>query len=121
MDGELAAAVARLREAFARYPRRAVLDGCPHCRGPVPVDDRDLFSLTISLGNTVGSREDVKALLPMLLERLVTSMELDPGIVLGKLPHEKWRAWPRAEQDAVDGYLDAVWRSLLAEYFGRSG
>ncbi|GGR87391.1 hypothetical protein GCM10010169_34550 [Micromonospora fulviviridis] len=52
MDGDLSVAVARLKEAFVRYPRRVVLEGCPHCRGPVPVDDHDLFSLTISLGNT---------------------------------------------------------------------
>jgi hypothetical protein len=119
VDGELAAAVARLREAFARYPHPTVLDGCPHCRGPVQVDDQDLFSLTISLGNTVGDRDDVKSLLPVLLKLLITSTELWPDIVLAKLPHEQWRSWPAAEQAAVDGYLDAVWRSLLAEYPSR--
>ncbi|WP_433288241.1 hypothetical protein [Micromonospora sp. CA-244673] len=121
MDGDLIAATARLREAFARYPGSAVLDACPHCRGPVPVDDHDLFSLTISLGNTVGSRDDLKSLLPLLLESMVTSTELDPGIVLGKLPRERWRTWPEAEQDAIDGYLDAVWRSLLATYPSQVG
>ena len=85
------------------------------------LDDADLFSLTISLGNTVGDRDDVKSLLPMLLERLITSTELCPGIVLGKLAHERWRSWPAAEQAAVDGYFDAVWRSLLAEYPSRVG
>ncbi|MFG3700643.1 hypothetical protein ACGF5C_22395 [Micromonospora sp. NPDC047620] len=113
--------MAGLQEAFARYPRRAVLEGCPHCRGPVPVDDHDLFSLTISLGNTVGNRDDLKSLLPLLLERMVSSTELDPAIVLGKLPREQWRTWPEAEQGAVDGYLDAVWRSLLATYPSQVG
>jgi hypothetical protein len=113
--------MARVRRAFARYPRRAVLEGCPHCRGPVRVDEDDLFSLTFSLGNTVGDRDDVKSLLPLLFERLVTSTELDPGIVFGKLPHEEWRTWPEAEQDAVDGYLDAVWRSLLSTYPSKLG
>jgi hypothetical protein len=121
VDGDLIAAIAQLREAFVRYPGRAVLDGCPHCRGPVPVDDHDLFSLAISLGNTVGSRDDLKSLLPLLLERMVTSTELDPAIVLGKLPRERWRTWPEAEQDAIDGYLDAVWRSLLATYPSQVG
>jgi hypothetical protein len=37
--------------------------------------------LTFSLGNTVGDRDDVKSLLPLLLERLVASDELDPAIV----------------------------------------
>ena len=31
------------------------------------------------------------------------------------------RSWPPSEQDAIDGYLDAVWRSLLAEYPSRLG
>ncbi|HLL65163.1 MAG TPA: hypothetical protein VK453_05385 [Micromonosporaceae bacterium] len=121
MDGALPAAVAHLREVFARYPRRAVLDGCPHCRGSVSVADHDLYSLTISLGNTVGDTADVKSLLPMLLERLVSSTELDANIVLGKLPREQWRTWPDVEQRAVEAYLDAVWRSLLAAYPSQVG
>ncbi|MEU6076810.1 hypothetical protein [Micromonospora sp. NPDC047074] len=121
MDDGLTVAIARVREVFARYPRRAVLDGCPHCRGPVTVDEHDLFSLSIRLGNTVGDRHDVKSLLPVLFERLVTATELDPGIVLGKLRREEWRTWPATEQSAVDGYLEAVWRSLLAEYPARLG
>jgi hypothetical protein len=82
----------------------------------VQVDEQDLLSLTFSLGNTVGDRDDVKSLLPLLLERLVASDELDPAIVLGILPREQWRTWPHAEQDAVDGYLTTVWRWLLAAY-----
>jgi hypothetical protein len=121
VDGDLASAVAMLRQAFARYPRSAVLDGCPHCRGQVRVDDAHLFSLTISLGNTVGGVDDVKSLLPTLLERLVTATDLVPTIVLSKLAHERWRGWPPAEQAAVDGYLDAVWRSLLTAYPSRLG
>jgi hypothetical protein len=121
VDGELAITLARLDRAFAPYPRRAVLDGCPHCRPSTPVDEHDLFSLTIRLGNTVGNREDVKSLLPLLLERLVTSHELDPDIVLSKLVQEQWRTWPSAKQQAVEEYLDAVWRSLLTEFPSRTG
>ncbi|MBQ1019141.1 hypothetical protein KBX71_14885 [Micromonospora sp. D93] len=121
MENELTTALAGVRDAFAQYPRRAVLDGCPHCEGSVLVDEHDLFSLTISLGNTVGSRADVKALLPVLLERLLVSEDLEPIIVLGKLPGQEWRTWPRVEQDAVDAYLDAVWRSLLADHPSRLG
>ncbi|WCN84249.1 hypothetical protein [Micromonospora sp. LH3U1] len=121
MGNVLTTALAGVRDAFARYPRRAVLDGCPHCEGSVLVDEHDLFSLTISLGNTVGDRADVKALLPVLLESLLGSDELDPVIVLGKLPHQEWRTWPQGEQEAVDAYLDAVWRSLLADHPSRLG
>lgn len=121
MEGELAAAIVGVREAFANYPRRALLEGCPHCRGSVLVDEHDLFSLTISLGNTVGGREDVKSLLPVLFERLVMSDELDPSIVLSMLLRGEWRTWPVAEQDAIDWYLEAVWRCLLAGYPSRLG
>lgn len=121
MEGELAAAIVGVREAFAGYPRRKVLEGCPHCRGSVLVDDHHLFSLTISLGNTVGNRGDVKSLLPVLFERMVRSDELDPSIVLGMLLREEWRTWPGVEQDAIDRYLEAVWRCLLADYASRLG
>ncbi|MEU8154123.1 hypothetical protein AB0B94_10725 [Micromonospora sp. NPDC048986] len=121
MENELRAALAGVRDAFGRYPRRPVLDGCPHCKGSVPVDEHDLFSLTISLGSTVGDRADVKALLPVLLERLLASDDLDPAIVLGKLPYQEWRTWPRVEQQAIDAYLDVVWRSLLADHPPRLG
>lgn len=121
VDGELATALERLGQAFAPYPRRAVLDGCPHCRTSTSVDEHDLFSLTIKLGNTVGDREDVKSLLPLLFERLVTSNDLDPGIVLSKLAQAQWRTWPSVEQQAAEEYLDAVWRSLLAEFPSRIG
>ncbi|WJK33115.1 hypothetical protein [Solwaraspora sp. WMMA2065] len=121
MDGDLIVAMAQLRDAFAQYQGRAVLDGCPHCRGPASVDDHDLFSLSISIGGTVGSRDDLKHLLPLLLERMATATDLDPAIVLGKLSRERWRTWPELERDAVDGYLDAVRRSLLATYPSQVG
>lgn len=121
MDEVLVAALAGLDRAFASYPRRAVLEGCPHCRQATPVDEHNLFSLTISLGNTVGNREDVKGLLPLLLNRLVTSDDLDPGIVLSKLANQEWRTWPPAEQRAIDRCLDAIWRSLLTQFPSRVG
>ena len=89
-----------------------MLAGGPHCRGDERVEDHDLFSLTISLGNTVGAEADVKALLPMLLANLVTTTELDPGIVLGKVSP----TWPAAERRAVDRFLDAAWQQLLADF-----
>ncbi|MCP3803829.1 hypothetical protein NLX83_31625 [Allokutzneria sp. A3M-2-11 16] len=121
MRKDLAAALERVGHAFASYPRRAVLDGCPHCAGETPVDEHDLFSLSIRLGNTVGDRDDVKSLLPVLFRSLVEADDLDPGIVLGKLAHEEWRTWPPAEQQAVDQYLDAVWLALLSDFPSRTG
>ncbi|MEV6768418.1 hypothetical protein AB0N05_07270 [Nocardia sp. NPDC051030] len=121
MGDDIVSAVAGLARAFEPYPRRAVLDRCPHCGPPVRVDELGLFSLAIKLGNTVGDRNDVKALLPLLLERLVVSEELNPEIVLAKLPQFEWRDWPSDEQRAIDDYLDAVWGALLAEFPPRTG
>jgi hypothetical protein len=63
------------------------LDQQRHCRGAVIGAEQGCVCVvrsprTGSLGNTVGDRDDVKSLLPLLLERLLTSTELDPGIVL---------------------------------------
>jgi hypothetical protein len=108
MNSRLAEAIARIETVFAAYPRRAVLEGCPHCRGDVRVADHSLFWLSIKLGNTVGGEADVKALLPTLLRSLVTTDELDPSIVLGKVSS----SWPAEERGAVDRFLDAVWQEL---------
>lgn len=112
-------AVARLREVFARYPVRPVLEGCPHCRGDVSTAHPDLFALSLRLGNTVGTHEDLKSFLPALLAELVRSDELDETIVLGRL--DGWRAWPEDEQEAVEGFLLAGWRALLRHYPARLG
>jgi hypothetical protein len=108
MNSRLAAAIARIETVFAAYRRRAVLEGCPHCRGDVRVADHSLFWLMIKLGNTVGTEADVKALLPTLLRSLVTTDELDASIVLGKVSP----SWPAEEREAVDRFLDAVWQEL---------
>jgi hypothetical protein len=44
-----------------------------------------------------------------------------PCIVLGKLAQQQWRTLAEPEQDAFDGYLDAVWRSSPARYPSRVG
>ncbi|MGX1808204.1 hypothetical protein ACWIGI_21000 [Nocardia sp. NPDC055321] len=116
MNTDLETALTAVSSAFDTYPRRPVLDRCPHCGPPVHVDRVDLFWLLIKLGNTVGDRADVKALLPMFLGRLVTTTELDADLVLGLLDRNEWLTWPPVEQRAVADYLNAVWRALLAEF-----
>ncbi|MVU76898.1 hypothetical protein GPX89_06525 [Nocardia sp. ET3-3] len=113
MDERIVAALEELERVFRRYPRRPVLERCPHCGPPVRVADVDLYWLSIKLGNTVGDDGDVKALLPLLFERLIGTRELDAEIVLGKLAQ---RNWPSEEQSAIDNLLDQVWRQLLAEF-----
>lgn len=119
MDSDLTVAIGRLRESFAGYPVRPVLEGCPCCCPPERVAGFDLFDLSIRLGGTVGTEADLKSLLPLLLETLVATGELDEAIVLGRLAGS--RSWPAAERDAVDGYLDAAWRAVLSTYPAQVG
>ncbi|MGW4631248.1 hypothetical protein [Nocardia sp. NPDC004415] len=121
MNRTLTTALEQLDRAFASYPRRKLSAGCPHCRYPTPIDEHDLYSLTLHLGNTIGDRDDIKSLLPLLLHRLVTSADLDPNIVLSKLTQQHWRTWPPAEQQAIENYLDAVWHTMLTEFPSRTG
>jgi hypothetical protein len=122
MDADLGTAVRRLRAAFAGYPVRPVLEGCPHCRGTVVVADEDLFDLSIRLGNTVGTYADMKSHLPAMLEDLATVGDLDESIVLGRLRQRPgWETWPDAEREAITAFLHTVWRMLLSAYPARTG
>jgi hypothetical protein len=112
-------ALAHLREVFARYPVRAVLEGCPHCRGDVSTAHPDLFALSLRLGNTVGTHEDLKSFLPALFAELVSSGKLDETIVVGRL--DGWREWPEDEQEAVDAFLLACWSALLRRHPAQLG
>jgi hypothetical protein len=104
----------RLRAVFSRYPVREVLEGCPCCVGDVVSADADLFALSLRLGNTVGTHDDLKSFLPALFESLVSTNELDEAVVVGRL--DGWREWPQEEQDAVDEFLLAAWSALLRRY-----
>jgi hypothetical protein len=112
VDDGLVRALGRVRLAFAKHPVRAVVEACPCCRGgQVRLADEDLFTLSIRLGNTVGTDADLKAHLPKLLEALVTTRELDESITLGRLTGRL--DWPADEHAAIQGYLSAVWRAIL--------
>ncbi|GAB0108630.1 hypothetical protein JMUB6875_76650 [Nocardia sp. JMUB6875] len=121
MNEGIVAALRDIAQAFASYPRRPVLERCPHCGPPVRIEEVDLFWLSIKLGNTVGDGTDVKALLPVLFERLITTDELDPGIVLSKLAQQKWESWPPVERSAIETFLDQAWLLLLSEFPSRAG
>ena len=53
-----------LRAAFAGYPVRDVLPGCPCCKGDVRWAEHDPLALSISLGNTIGTADDLKLYCP---------------------------------------------------------
>jgi hypothetical protein len=115
LDERVAEALGRVRRAFGKYPVRAVVEACPCCwGGRARPADEDLFTLSIRLGNTVGTGADLKAHLPKLLEALVTTGELDESITLGRLRDRP--GWPADEREAVDAYLSAVWRAVLRRW-----
>ena len=41
-------------------------------------------------------------------------MALDPRIALRRLPDGRWMTWPSREQDAVEAFLNTLWRVQLA-------
>ncbi len=137
-------AVAGLYRAFASYPLRPVVDGCPHCVYPQdnerlharPLRElswRELSKFGWKTMTTWGTIGDFRHFLPRILE--LVAIELDPALapldgppdalydwpydyesLLGKLGYGNWRMWPRPEREAVRVYLLALWRRLLATY-----
>jgi len=56
--------------------------------------------------------------LPRLLELLAFDphLAINPEILIGKLHDARWRSWPGEEQRAIEAYLAATWRAVLASY-----
>jgi hypothetical protein len=137
-------AVEGLYEAFARYPLRKVVNGCPHCidssdndmlhaRPLRELSWRELSRFGWKTMTTWGTVDDYRHFLPRMLE--LVAIELDPALappdgptgalygwpynyepLFGKLEYGKWRTWPREERQAIQTYLIALWRRLLATY-----
>lgn len=126
---ELEAAIAGLYEAFAHHGPRAHVAGCPHC-----VDDADhallaarplrqlaphhLSKYAWKAISTWGDRDDLAHYLPRLLELLAREPGawVDEEVLLGKLVLAGWPGWPAREVAAVERYLAALWRAVLASY-----
>lgn len=122
-------AIKGLYKAFARYPLRSRVEGCPHC---VSADDNtvlhsrpleqlgagDLSRYAFKAMSTWGDDEDFRHFLPRLLELLAFDphLAINPEILIGKLHDARWRSWPGEEQRAIEAYLAATWRAVLASY-----
>ncbi len=130
----LHAAIEALYAAFARYPLRPRVEGCPCCVDEGDVErlhGRPLRALTADdLGNyafsalyTWGTLDDFKHFLPRLLELVAHEPEwwVDPEVVTGRLSYAGWRDWPEPERAAIEAYFGALWRFVLVADPGEAG
>lgn len=119
-------------DTFESRSRRAEIefDACDHCVSPeearalarTPLHDIDAEVLSTFILNassqTWGTAEDLWYYLPRILELVATgefnSYDLwSLFLVMGL----QWRDWPQEQQDAVDGYMSALWQATLAGYW----
>jgi hypothetical protein len=123
----LDAAIERLYDSFAAWPRSEQLDFCSHCVLPdeaaalarTPLRDLGSELLKLFLFNalswTWGEPDDLWHYLPRILELLADGelgdYELD---MLFTAAGGVWRDWPQDQQDALTGYLTALWRAVLS-------
>lgn len=111
-DAGVDAALWGLDAAFVAHPAPRMLSGCAHCHGEVRVADADPLTLTLGIGITLGTPQDVRALTPWLVRRALTDDRVDLRTVLSRIA-EYWDDWTGLERDAVRDVVDAVWSALL--------
>jgi hypothetical protein len=124
----LTAAVNTLYRTFGRVPKPRVVENCPHCADPGVEPDllqpvalrgltvEDLRTYAGRALTTVGGVADFRYFLPRLLEIASDGEGFsypDLATVLGKLSYGKWTSWAQDEQQAVRGYLQALWARTL--------
>lgn len=116
-------ATERLYQTFAGYALPAHTAGCDHC-----VDDadlsglrtkplralsgEDLYTVASNLGLTWGGADELRYLLPRLCE-LADASWMDWEMLLARLRYCEWSGWLAAEQAAVRGWLEALWRDAI--------
>lgn len=128
-QGQLGSAVARLYEAFSRYPLRSTTSPCLHCHSPdeeTALRERPLRDLSVeSLRGfaadammTWGDVLDFKHFLPRIFEIVATGDFNWPDlpIVFAHLTRGEWRTWPESERIACETYLMAKWHATLFEF-----
>lgn len=116
------ASIEGLYAAFARYPLRARIEGCPHCdlggaeRGlhakPLrELDEDDLGRFPFKAMSTFGDVDDFRHFFPRIAE-LITyyghSRACDLGVLARKLPYGEWERWPEPERAAILRWLGAL-------------
>jgi hypothetical protein len=125
----LCEAISQLYVAFEDYPLRPTIDGCPCCVGEQlqmklhfrslhQLDADALSAFAFKSMTTWGDDRDFRHFLPRLLELLAfePDFSVDPEILAEKLRYGEWRQWPRAEQIAVENYLQALWTHVISTF-----
>jgi hypothetical protein len=123
----LEAAIEQLYDVFARYPKPQQPSHSPHSK--ITAEDvrvlreqplrslsgRELAKFSMKALTTWGDEDEFRHYLPRLLELVAKQPGwTDIPTLFGKLQTGRWRAWPRAEQQAIEAFLDALWRSILS-------
>lgn len=131
MATSLDAAVDELYSAFARRNRPEAIEYCSHCVAPsvmerllapgplsaIPV--RPLRSYALDVLSTAGSVSDFRYFLPRILHVAVTDgFDAYPDLdhIMGRIRLADWHSWPEREQQAVTGFLDALWSNTLTRF-----
>jgi hypothetical protein len=123
-------AVDGLYRAFARYPRRAAIEVCPHCVGREDQDTlarlplRSLSCAQLSrfgfkAMTTWGTPDDYKHFLPRILELASTPEAADwPGLdmqlIASKLQLAGCASWASPELAALRDFISALRETILA-------
>jgi hypothetical protein len=116
-----------LYAAFAAYPRRAQIEGCPCCvaaADQLPLHRVPLRKLTADdLGRfawkamtTWGDAQDYRHFLPRILELSLadnTEPGLELGLIASKLEYGGFAEWPAPERTAVAAWLREAWAEGL--------
>jgi hypothetical protein len=124
-------AVRALYGAFASRSRRAEIefDACDHCVSPqeasalasTPLDQISAELLSTFILNaeswTWGTPDDLWYYLPRILD-LVATGGLDRHGLWSLFPvmGMSWQDWPQEQQDAVSGFLNALWQQTVTGY-----
>lgn len=128
---ELTDAVERLYRIFAVYPLPKSTDPCPCCHSlqegellrskPLrELGSKELKGYAFDALLVWGDIPVFKHFLPRIFELCLPAPDSllktsDIEIIFSKFRHSQWRAWPKAEQDAVESFLQAVWKSVLKQ------
>lgn len=106
-----------LYAAFVRYQGSHVV-GCPHCvsfedgaalrRTPLRQLGSELDRYLFKAMTTWGTKDDFKHFVPRLIELYAVSS--NAWLLCDKLAYANWRSWPEPERQAIEKYLEILWR-----------
>jgi hypothetical protein len=126
----LGAAIEELYRAFARYPLRERVEGCPHCVSDADNDvihsarlrdltDAQLERFAFKAMTTWGTADDFRHFLPRIFELIALQGEasaIGPETAFGKLSYGNWSSWPMPEREAIRAFFQALWRDVLSRF-----